>query len=99
MLPSVDRSFQNFLYRTVFHVTYYPLFLQDYLVVGHTADQTRTGNAVKSVQGYRAMDMVDSDRAAGMRDAGFSVVLAKLTPEECSPKNNLLVGVRRDFFA
>ena len=64
----------------------------------HTADQTLTGNAAKSSQGYRAMDVVDSDRAANMRSKGFEVKLAKLVPEECSPKNNLIVGVKKEFF-
>ena len=72
--------------------------MQDYLVMGHTADQTHS-DCSKLAQGRLAMDAVDSDRCrAVMEEAASyaSVSLGSLRPLECTPKNNLLVGVRRE---
>ena len=64
--------------------------------MGHTADQTHSGDA-KAVQGSRAMDLVDSDRGLAMADTGRyeRVRLRKLWPEDCTPKNNVLVGISK----
>ena len=75
--------------------------LQDYLVLGHTADQTHT-DCSKLAQGRLAMDAVDSDRCRAVTDQSAeyaSVRLGSLRPLECTPKNNLLVGVRREHVA
>ena len=79
--------------------------MQDYLILGHTADQTHT-DCSKLAQGRFAMDAVDSDRCrAVMEDETngngggshyASVSLGSLRQPECTPKNNLLVGVRRE---
>lgn len=64
---------------------------RDYLVLGHTADQTHV-NHDKTLQGFRAMDIVDSDRALEAIERGYQVELTTLWPPSCTPKNNLLVG-------
>ena len=53
--------------------------------------------SAKSSQGYRAMDVVDLDRAANMRSKGFEGKLVKLTPEECNPMKNWAVGAMKEF--
>ena len=66
--------------------------------MGHTADQTHT-DCSKLAQGRLAMDAVDSDRCRAVMEEGedyASVSLGSLRPPECTPKNNLLVGVRRE---
>jgi len=65
--------------------------LQDYLVLGHVADQTMV-NCEKVEQGKLCMDIVDTDRAEMAREAGYTVSLAKLRPTDCTPKNNLIIG-------
>eukprot|EP00095_Tigriopus_kingsejongensis_P011110 snap_masked-scaffold268_size230776-processed-gene-1.1 protein:Tk11110 transcript:snap_masked-scaffold268_size230776-processed-gene-1.1-mRNA-1 annotation:"glutathione s-transferase c-terminal domain-containing protein" len=64
---------------------------KDYLIVGHTADQTHPNHS-KTAQGLRAMDMVDSDRVWEAIEKGYQVKLSTLNPPSCTPKNNLLVG-------
>lgn len=70
---------------------------QDCLHVGHCADQAhdvRKGpcNEAKAAQGQRCMDVVDWDRKVCAEEAGYEVVLTRLQPEECTPKNRLLIG-------
>ena len=62
-----------------------------YEVLAHCADQTHAGD-IKSEQGYRAMDIVDTDRCEAVREEGYEVTLSKLHPQDCTPKNNLIVG-------
>ena len=63
-----------------------------YEVLAHCADQTHAGD-IKSEQGYRAMDIVDTDRCEAVREEGYEVTLSKLHPLDCTPKNNLIVGL------
>jgi hypothetical protein len=63
-----------------------------YLSLGHAADQTEPGTTLDA-QGVLCMDLVDTDRALAVRELGYKVTLAKLSPPDCTPKNNLLVGV------
>jgi len=67
------------------------LGLESYLVLAHAADQTQPG-VEKCEQGKLCMDIVDTDRALGVRELGYSVTLSKLEPRDCTPKNNLLIG-------
>ena len=60
-------------------------------MLAHCADQTHAGD-IKSEQGYRAMDIVDTDRCEAVREEGYEVTLSKLHPQDCTPKNNLIVG-------
>lgn len=71
-------------------------FLQDYLVLGHTADQTH-GTNDKDAQGRRAMNIIDTDRLLMARETGLyaKVTLKRLFPATCTPKNNLIIGQRR----
>ena len=78
--------------------------------MGHTADQTHS-DCSKLAQGRLAMDAVDSDRCRAVMEEAeaatgqkwqsswASVSLGSLRPLECTPKNNLLVGVRREHSA
>lgn len=68
------------------------LHFQDYLILGHTADQTHVTNE-KHGQGLFCMDFIDSDRVHLTKEAGYSkVTLSKMKPENCSPKNNLIIA-------
>ncbi|XP_039278345.1 glutathione S-transferase C-terminal domain-containing protein homolog isoform X2 [Nilaparvata lugens] len=64
-----------------------------FLVLGHCADQTHKKLYHKSQQGERCMRLVDYDRCLQAQDQGYTVSVAKLVPSDCTPKNNLLVGV------
>lgn len=67
--------------------------LHEYLVLGHSADQTHDEHNAKTDQGKICMGIIDTDRCLQAKEAGYSVTLAKLIPESCTPKNNLLVGI------
>lgn len=69
------------------------LTLRDYLVLGHSADQTHDEHNAKTDQGKICMGIIDTDRCLQAKEAGYTVTLAKLIPESCTPKNNLLVGI------
>ncbi|XP_046662547.1 glutathione S-transferase C-terminal domain-containing protein homolog [Homalodisca vitripennis] len=86
------------------HMVSYPqssemslLSLHHYLVLGHCADQTHKQLYDKSAQGERCMAIVDYDRCLLARERGYSTSLAKLIPQTCSPKNNLIVGIPNNF--
>jgi len=80
---------------------------QNYVVIGHTADQTHftrtdgsgkvdgeeeVGHALLE-QGTKAMDIIDTDRIQLALERGYKqVVLTKLNPPTCTPKNNLIIG-------
>lgn len=66
---------------------------REYLCLAHAADQTHDNNNAKTKQGYFCMDVVDTDRKLYAVENGYEVVLGKLQPDSCTPKNNLLVGV------
>lgn len=66
---------------------------EDYLVIGHSADQTHEEENVKTAQGYVCMDLIDTDRILYANECGYEVHLGKLLPSSCTPKNNLLVGL------
>lgn len=69
------------------------LSLNEYFVLGHSADQTHDENNVKTSQGNKCMRIIDMDRCLRAKDAGYSVALSKLKPITCTPKNNLLIGI------
>lgn len=71
---------------------------QECMHVAHCADQAhdiRKGkcNVEKSVQGQYCMDVVDWDRKLCAEECGYSVRLTRLQPEDCTPKNRLLIGI------
>ncbi|XP_055546414.1 glutathione S-transferase C-terminal domain-containing protein homolog [Wyeomyia smithii] len=74
------------------------LLLKEYLCIAHCADQThdldnsRT-NLEKSHQGFYCMDIIDKDRAMRAEEFGYTVSLKRLKPENCTPKNRMLVGI------
>lgn len=74
-----------------------PMTLREYLVLGHSADQTHDENNVKTDQGKKCMGIIDKDRCLQASEAGYFVSLAKLIPESCTPKNNLLVGIPKEW--
>jgi len=63
-----------------------------YFVIAHSADQTHAGGE-KCEQGKLCMDIVDTDRGLGVKEKGYNVTLSKLEPKDCTPKNNLLIGI------
>lgn len=69
---------------------------QDFMHIAHCADQAhdlaKTSNVAKSVQGQFCMDVVDTDRKLYAEECGYQVTLSRLQPEDCTPKNRLLVG-------
>lgn len=72
----------------------------DYTYLSHCADQTHSVelencNIEKSLQGEFCMDVIDSDRKYKAEELDYIVKLKKLTPENCTPKNRLLVGYKR----
>lgn len=68
----------------------------DYKYLSHAADQAhdldKTQNADKSLQGMACMDYVDTDRKLYAEECGYNVQLTLLHPENCTPKNRLLIG-------
>ncbi|XP_063852836.1 glutathione S-transferase C-terminal domain-containing protein homolog [Scylla paramamosain] len=84
------------------HVVSYPrsslfhalnLTPDQYLTLGHAADQTHGSDNPKTAQGQRCMRLVDGDRLARVREVGYKAALALMHPATCSPKNHLLLGV------
>lgn len=71
--------------------------LLDYMHIAHCADQAhdldKTTNIQKSYQGQFCMDIVDTDRKFYAEENGYHVKLTRLYPEDCTPKNRLLIGV------
>ncbi|XP_059490465.1 glutathione S-transferase C-terminal domain-containing protein homolog [Neocloeon triangulifer] len=72
------------------------LTLRDYLVIGHSADQTHDEHNHKTNQGKKCMAIIDTDRCTQAKEAGYRVHMSRLVPETCTPKNNLLVGVPKE---
>lgn len=74
------------------------LLENEYMHIAHCADQAHdvnksVCNVEKSEQGQFCMDVVDTDRKLMAEEHGYSVKLMRLVPEDCTPKNRLLVGV------
>ncbi|KAF5283825.1 hypothetical protein FQA39_LY04645 [Lamprigera yunnana] len=69
------------------------LSYKDYLIIGHSADQTHEEKNLKTAQGYLCMNIIDNDRMLYAKECGYNVYLGKLEPPSCTPKNNLLVGL------
>lgn len=71
--------------------------LNDYLCIAHCADQAHslqtTQNKVKSIQGQLCMDIIDTDRKFYTEEMGYTTTLTRLYPEDCTPKNRLLIGI------
>lgn len=70
----------------------------DYMHIAHCSDQAHDVNkgmcnVEKSEQGQFCMDVVDTDRKLMAEEYGYNVSLTRLIPEDCTPKNRLLVGV------
>ncbi|XP_068247780.1 glutathione S-transferase C-terminal domain-containing protein homolog [Palaemon carinicauda] len=70
-----------------------PLTLEDYLILGHTSDQTHDENNPKTEQGQLCMRFIDNDRLLLAQSLGYSTKLVLMQPKSCSPKNHLLLGV------
>lgn len=70
----------------------------EYMHIAHCADQAHDinkgeCNVEKSEQGQFCMDVVDTDRKLMAEEHGYKVQLLRLVPEDCTPKNRLLVGM------
>lgn len=69
----------------------------EYMYIAHTADQAHALGTLNcseehTRQGQLCMDIVDTDRKLKAESAGYNVILTRLKPEDCTPKNRLLVG-------
>jgi len=72
---------------------------KDYIIMGHTADQTKKGCAPgieKGEQGTLFMDIVDTDRALYCIENNYTVSLDKILPLSCSPKHNIIIAEHHD---
>ncbi|XP_037822665.1 glutathione S-transferase C-terminal domain-containing protein homolog [Lucilia sericata] len=70
---------------------------KDFMYIAHTADQAHAMGTLNcrpetTLQGQLCMDIVDTDRKLQAEEAGYKVLLTRLKPEDCTPKNRLLVG-------
>lgn len=70
---------------------------RDYLYIAHTADQAHELGTLNcrpetTRQGQLCMDIIDTDRKLQAEEVGYDVILTRLKPEQCTPKNRLLVG-------
>lgn len=70
---------------------------KDFMYIAHTADQAHALGTLNckpetTRQGQLCMDIVDTDRKLQAEEAGYKVILTRLKPEHCTPKNRLLVG-------
>jgi len=82
---------------------YSTIQFKDYLILGHTADQwhgssSGKGTKEKEEQGRLAMNIIDTDRIRMALETGYysRVELCQLSPPTCTPKNNLIIGYRKD---
>lgn len=66
--------------------------LEEYLCLGHTADQTHAPDHPSTAQGQLCMRLIDADRLAHAKELGYETKLFLMIPVTCSPKNHLLVG-------
>lgn len=70
--------------------------VQDYLILGHAADQTHDESNPKTKQGQKCMQLIDTDRLALAQSLGYSTKLILMEPRTCSPKNHLLIGTKEN---
>lgn len=72
---------------------------RDFMHLAHGADQAHvitmggSQNSMKCAQGQFCMNIVDTDRKLYAEEIGYRAFLSRLHPENCTPKNRLLVGV------
>lgn len=74
-----------------------------YLCVADCADQghdtiDNKNNVEKSFQSKYYMNIVDTDRKLYMEECGYNVKLTRLHPEDCTQKNRLLIGTKRQIW-
>uniref|UniRef100_H2YWU1 Methyltransferase domain-containing protein n=1 Tax=Ciona savignyi TaxID=51511 RepID=H2YWU1_CIOSA len=64
------------------------------VLLGHGGDQTSWNfESEKSKQGKHCMGLVDSDRCHFATESNYRTKMYTMLPTNCSPKNNLIVGV------
>lgn len=66
---------------------------RDYLILGHSADQTHKEEYSKSDQGEKCMKYIDVDRCLHAKENNYKIQLFKMIPVTCSPKNNFITGI------
>ncbi|XP_040066553.1 glutathione S-transferase C-terminal domain-containing protein [Ixodes scapularis] len=64
---------------------------EDYVLLCHYADRTERDTPTCQ-QGHHCMGLVDRDRASSAEEFGYSVVLTRMCPADCSPKGLVLLG-------
>jgi hypothetical protein len=76
---------------------------REFINISHCSDQTHDEKNVKHInlekaqQGYFCMDVIDTDRSLRAKELGYDVRLTRLTPEDCTPKNRLLIGLSPNY--
>ncbi|KAJ8028284.1 Glutathione S-transferase C-terminal domain-containing protein [Holothuria leucospilota] len=72
-----------------------PITTEEFMVVAHAAEHTSWEFQLeRSKRGKLCMTIIDEDRSSYVKEHGYRVTLCSLTPLTCSPKNNLLIGVK-----
>uniref|UniRef100_A0A8C5GI59 Glutathione S-transferase C-terminal domain-containing protein n=1 Tax=Gouania willdenowi TaxID=441366 RepID=A0A8C5GI59_GOUWI len=67
--------------------------ISEHMILCRFADQTAVQlNPERRLTGKRCMGLVDLDRSWAAETHGYSVQVMTMEPENCSPKNNMLVG-------
>ncbi|KAM6220714.1 glutathione S-transferase C-terminal domain-containing protein isoform 2-T2 [Rhynchocyon petersi] len=70
------------------------LSYKEHMILCRFADQTAVQlPPQRRLIGKQCMYLVDLDRARAAEERGYSVQVISMEPENCSPKNNMIVGV------
>ncbi|CAL8138352.1 unnamed protein product [Orchesella dallaii] len=69
--------------------------LRYYFILSHASDHTHDAAHEKTEQGKQCMTLIDTDRCLYAEENGYNVKLCKIVPETASPKNHILVGVKK----
>ncbi|PNJ84301.1 GSTCD isoform 2 [Pongo abelii] len=70
------------------------LSYKEHMILCRFADQTAVQlPPQRRLIGKQCMCLVDLDRARAAEECGYSVQVISMEPENCSPKNNMIVGV------
>lgn len=74
--------------------------LEEFIILAHGADQAHAPGTANCVplcinRGRLCMKVIDTDRKLLAEELGYQVSLTYLKPKTCTPKNHLLVGIKR----
>ncbi|ODN05839.1 Glutathione S-transferase C-terminal domain-containing protein [Orchesella cincta] len=69
--------------------------LRYYFILSHASDHTHDAAHEKTEQGKQCMTLIDTDRCLYAKENYYNVKLCKIVPDTASPKNHILVGVKK----